>query len=99
MYTEYGRSISQNDVKSSMNEGQGFGWRWTNDFILTFDKKFSDFSVRAIAGATTRQSYSRSSSLSAAALEINDFFNVKNRVGELGGSESWSRTEADGCIW
>ncbi len=98
MYEEYGRSISQNDVKSNMSEGQSFGWRWTNDFILTFDKKFSDFSVRAIAGFTTRQSYSRSSALSAGSLEINDFFNVKNRIGELGGSESWGEQRQMGLF-
>ncbi|MBN2633174.1 MAG: SusC/RagA family TonB-linked outer membrane protein [Bacteroidales bacterium] len=90
MYELYGRSISRADVPSNMNTGMGFGWRWTNDFIATISHKFSDFSVRAVAGMTTRSSYSRSASLTASSLEIADFFNVKNRVGELGGSESWS---------
>jgi outer membrane receptor protein involved in Fe transport len=90
MATLYGRSISNSDVLSSMDAGQGFGWRWTNDFLLTFDKKFGDVSVRAIAGATMRESYSRSTAVSAASLSIPDFFNVKNRSGELGGSASWS---------
>ena len=90
MYTEYGRAISRANIPSSYTTGQGFGWRWTNDAILTFDKKFSDISVRAIAGATTRQGYSKSTEVVASSLEINDFFNVKNRVGELGGSSSWS---------
>jgi TonB-linked SusC/RagA family outer membrane protein len=98
MYTLYGRAISRADVNSSMNTGMGFGWRWTNDFIATFDHKFSDFSVRAIAGATTRQSYSRSTALSASALEIPNFFNVKNRIGELGGSESWSQQRQMGVF-
>jgi TonB-linked SusC/RagA family outer membrane protein len=98
MYTEYGRSISQNDINASMSEGQGFGWRWTNDFILSFDKKFSDISVKAIAGATTRQSYSRSTDVSAASLQIKDFFNLKNRVGEPGASESWGEQRQMGVF-
>ena len=105
MYTEYGRSISKTNIPSAMGVsgtnngiGQGFGWRWTNDFILTFDHKFSDISVRAIAGATTRDSYSKSSYLSAFSLEINDFFNVKNRVGELNGSSSWSEQRQMGVF-
>jgi TonB-linked SusC/RagA family outer membrane protein len=91
MYTLNGRSVSKANIPSSMGVSQGFGWRFTNNFLLTFDKKFNDISVRAIAGSETRDSYSRSTANNAASLEINDFFNVKNRVGELGGSESWSR--------
>ena len=83
MYTENGRSISKANIPSSMATGQAFGWRFTNDFLLTFDKKFNDISVRAIAGAETRDSYSRGTRVGASALEINDFFNVKNRVGQL----------------
>jgi TonB-linked SusC/RagA family outer membrane protein len=98
MYSLYGRSISRADVNSSMNTGLGFGWRWTNDFIATLNHKFSDFSVRAVAGVTTRNSYSRSASLTASALEIADFFNVKNRIGELGGSESWSQSRQMGVF-
>jgi TonB-linked SusC/RagA family outer membrane protein len=90
MYTENGRAISKANFVSTMGTGQGFGWRFTNNFLLTFDKKFNDISVRAIAGAETRDSYSRSTNVSAAALEINDFFNVKNRIGNMGGDESWS---------
>lgn len=81
-----------------MSTGYTFNWRWTNDAILTFEEKFSDFSVRAIAGATNRETYYRTAALSASSLEINDFFNVKNRVGELGGSESWSEQRQMGVF-
>lgn len=91
MYTLYGRSVSRTKNLSSMGTNQGFGWRWTNNALLSFDKKFDDITIRAIVGGETRDSYSRSSNLNAASLEIDDFFNVKNRVGELGGSESWSQ--------
>ena len=56
MYTENGRSVSKANIPSNMATGQAFGWRFTNDFLLTFDKKFNDISVRAIAGAETRNS-------------------------------------------
>ena len=98
MYTLYGRSVSRANILSSYTTGEGFGWRWTNDFILTFDNKFNDISVRAIAGATTRNSYSKSAEVVASSLEINDFFNVKNRIGELGGSSSWSNSRSMGVF-
>lgn len=90
MATLNGRAISNSDVLSSMSEGQGFGWRWTNDAVLTIDKKFNDITVRAIAGGTNRMSYSRSTDVSVGGFAIPDFFNVKNRSGELAGSASWS---------
>jgi TonB-linked SusC/RagA family outer membrane protein len=102
MYTLHGRSVSRANLLSSMGTGQGFGWRWTNDALLSFDKKFNDITVRAIAGVTTRDSYSRSTEVSAASLEIPNFFNVKNRVGELGGGpngvESWSEQRSMGVF-
>jgi TonB-linked SusC/RagA family outer membrane protein len=100
MYTLNGRSVSKANINSSMGTGQGFGWRFTNNFLLTLDKKFNDISVRAIAGSETRNSYSRGTQVAAAALEINNFFNVKNRIGELsipsGYSyfESWSNSKS-----
>jgi len=98
MYTDFGRSMSQSDRLSSMGTGQGFGWRWTNDLLLSTDNKFNDISLKTVFGATTRTSYSRGTDVSAASLEIRDFFNVKNRVGELGGSESWGEQRQMGVF-
>lgn len=86
-----GRSISNADILSTMSTGEGFGFRFTNDILLTFNKKFSDFTTTFIVGGTTREGYSKSVDVSVTSLEIPDFFNVKNKVGELGGSSSWSR--------
>ncbi len=102
-YVNSGRSVSRANLPSSMGTGQGMGWRWTNDALLTFDNKFNDISVRAIAGATMRDSYSRSTGMNAASLQINDFFNVRNRVGELtvpssGVFESWSDNRSVGVF-
>ncbi|MFN8239239.1 MAG: SusC/RagA family TonB-linked outer membrane protein [Bacteroidales bacterium] len=98
MYSEHGRSVSKANILSSMGTGEGFGWRWTNDFLLNIDHKFNDVSVKAIGGLTTRSSYSRSLSMSASSLEINDFFNLKNRIGEPGVSESWSEQRQMGVF-
>lgn len=98
MYTEHGRSISKADVPSAMSQSMGLGWRWTNDFIASTSNKFGDFSLRSVLGMTTRTSYSSSISVSAGTLEIADFFNVKNRVGELSGSQSWSRQRQMGVF-
>lgn len=97
MYSDFGRSVSKANIPSSMALGQSYAMRFTNDFLLTFDQKFHDFSVRAIGGAETRSSLSNGSRMAAAALQINDFFNVKNRVGELSipsgydNFEDWSK--------
>jgi TonB-linked SusC/RagA family outer membrane protein len=105
MYTDYGRAISKANTLSALGVsgsyngvGQGFGWRWTNDFLINIEKKISDISIKGLIGATNRTSYSSSTALSAFSLQINDFFNVKNRVGELSGSESWSRQRSVGLF-
>lgn len=105
MYTEHGRSISRAHFPSAMGVsggvngiGQGFGWRFTNDIVVTADNKFNDISVRTVVGATTRDSYSKSTAVSAFVLEIPDFFNVKNRVGELNGNSSWSQQRSMGVF-
>jgi hypothetical protein len=98
MYTLYGRSVSKANIPSSMGTGQGFGWRWTNDFLLSFDNKFNDITLKTVIGATTRDSYSKSTAVSASSLEIPDFFNVKNRVGNPGASSSWSNQRSMGVF-
>jgi len=98
MYTQYGRSVSRTKNLSAYTVGENMGFRFTTDAILTFDHKFNDISVRAIAGGTTRDSFSKKGEHVAATLEIDDFFNIKNRVGELGGSASWNQNRSMGLF-
>lgn len=98
MYKEHGRSISRTKRLSAYTVGENMGFRFTTDAVLTFDHKFNDISVRAIAGATSRDSFGKSGEHVASTLEIDDFFNIKNRVGELGGSASWNRSRSIGLF-
>jgi TonB-linked SusC/RagA family outer membrane protein len=87
-----GRSVSKANLLSSLPyTGQAMGWRWTNDLLLSSDNKFGDISMKIIAGATMRDSYSKTTYETASGLAIPDLFNTNNRTGELGGESYWSQ--------
>ncbi len=71
------------DKPGTVADGSAVGQRWSNDAILTAEKKFGDFNLRLIAGATSRETFSKNIDISAGALQIDDFYNIKNRIGEL----------------
>ncbi len=98
MYTLNGRSVSRTKNLSAYTVGENMGFRFTTDALMTVEHKFNDISVRAIAGVTTRDSFGKSGEHVAATLEIDDFFNIKNRVGELGGSASWNQSRNIGLF-
>lgn len=63
-----------------------------SDFILTFKKKISeDFSTTLLLLNNIRQDDVRNLTASASALSTPGFFNLSNRVGELGGGEFYSK--------
>lgn len=94
---ESGRAVSA-DVPSDVADGMSMGFRWTNDLILKADKTFGDISVTAIAGATTRSTFSNSISVGVTALEVPGLYNIKNRKGELSGSQGYSETRKVGVF-
>jgi TonB-linked SusC/RagA family outer membrane protein len=92
-----GRSIA-GDIKADVADGQSYSWRWTNDFLLTGDKAFGDFNVNVIAGATTRSTYYNTLSVGVSALEVPGVYNIKNRLGELSGSQRYEETRRIGAF-
>jgi TonB-linked SusC/RagA family outer membrane protein len=88
---ESGRAVTA-DVKADVADGMSMGYRWTNDFLLQANKSFGDFSVNGLIGATTRSTYSNSLSVGVSSLEVPGLYNIKNRQGELSGSQSYAET-------
>ena len=92
-YSEYalhnGRSISASgNQRASVSDGTGFGTRVNNEFIAVGDKDFGNFNVKVLAGNLVRQTYSKNTGVSGSNLVIPTLFNVSNRTGEPGVSES-----------
>jgi TonB-linked SusC/RagA family outer membrane protein len=88
---ESGRAITA-DVPADVADGMNMGYRWTNDLLFKADKTFGDISLTAIAGATTRSTFSNSISVGVSSLQVPGLYNISNRVGELSGSQSYAET-------
>lgn len=80
------------NVKAGVSDGMGLGNRVQNELVMSADKDFGDFNVKALAGNLVRQTYSKSVSVSGSNLVIPTLFNVGNRTGEPGAGESNVRT-------
>jgi hypothetical protein len=76
------KSIASSDLTGSVSDGSNFNQKWVNDFILSASKDFGDYSVKLIAGATTKESFQKTVDVAANALEIDNYYNIKNRVGD-----------------
>jgi TonB-linked SusC/RagA family outer membrane protein len=94
---ESGRSIS-GDIKADVQDGSTLSWRWTNDFLLTVDHSFGDFSINAIAGASTRSTYYNYLRTDVAELEVPGVYNFRNRLGELTGEQYYTETRRSGVF-
>jgi TonB-linked SusC/RagA family outer membrane protein len=80
------------NVRASVGDGMGLGNRVQNELIASADKDFGDFNVKALAGNLVRQTFSKSIGVSGSNLVIPTLYNVSNRTGEPGASESNFRT-------
>jgi len=88
---ESGRAITA-DVPADVRDYMGMGYRWTNDLLLKADKNFGDISLTAIAGATTRSTFSNSIRVDVSSLEVPGLYNIDNRQGELDGIQNYYET-------
>lgn len=97
MYSEYakhnGRSISATgDVKAGVGDGQSNSSRFNNELIVTAEKEYGDFNVKALVGNLVRQTNGKSINISGSNLVIPTLFNVGNRTGEPGAGEGDSKS-------
>ncbi len=89
---------SGGDVKADVRDRSDNSFRWTNDFILTANNQFGDFTLTSILGATTRSTYSHYIQVDVSALEVPGLYNISNRLGELGGSQAYYETRRMGVF-
>ena len=90
--TKVGRSFGRNKRYSNMELDSRYGQQVSFDFMAQTEHKLTnDLNLKGLAGWSMRDNYNSSNRLTAANLDIDDFFNVKNKSGELTGTNSWSR--------
>jgi TonB-linked SusC/RagA family outer membrane protein len=92
-----GRSISSSDFNGQDFEGSNVIRRWTNDFIMTYKKKFGTVDVTAIGGFTNRESYQKLMDIGSNSLKIDGYYNINNRVGDASKlTSSWNKYRSVG---
>ena len=72
----YPISQARNDKLAAVSDYDSTSSRINNDFIISADKTFNNFSVKAIAGTTFRQNYLKSARVAGINLAIPTLYNV-----------------------
>ncbi len=82
---------------SSFSTNSGMWSRLNLDFMALAEHKFNDdFAIKGMIGYSIQDNYYEYKNVSASSLSLDDFFNVDNKVGELGGSNTWNRSRKIG---
>lgn len=95
-YTEGAREhryyARSSDLFSALSTSSNYNNRVNLEAMAFAEHDFNkDFGIKAMLGWSMQDNYRENKTVSAATLDIDDFFNVKNKIGELGGSNSWSQ--------
>lgn len=90
--TQYGLDRGFASVPGAAFERSNRSSRLTSEVFGNFKKELGDFRLNVIAGQYFRQTDARDNRVSASNLVVPELFNVGNRTGELGGSNSVSRS-------
>ncbi len=102
-FSNYAKNVTQkynasNDIFAGVSDGTSRGNRFTSDLYLNFDKEYGDFGINALLGQSYRETYSKSVGVSGSNLIVPTTFNVSNRTGEPGASESNVKTRLMGVF-
>ena len=102
-FSNYAHNVSHktnaaNDIKAGVSDGEFRSSRLTSDLFITAQKDFGDFSVDALVGHSYRQDKAKSIDINGNNLIIPGLYNVSNRTGEAGVSESNSKTRLIGAF-
>lgn len=90
-FTDYTKSISaaKTDYAGGVSDGASFNNQINSDLLVTFKKAVGDdLFLSMLVGNALRQNRSKSVGVSANGIVIPGLYNVSNRVGEAGASES-----------
>jgi TonB-linked SusC/RagA family outer membrane protein len=101
-YSPYARTSGKynttNDIFASVSDGQSASSRITSEAFLTGQKDFGKFNVDGLVGQSYRETFSKSMGVSGSNLIIPTLYNLSNRTGEPGASESFSETKLMGVF-
>lgn len=87
----------KNDQYSSFTTASRLDQKFNMDFMAFFQHKLgADFELKAMLGYSLQDNYREYKSAGAATLALDDLFNLSNKVGELNGSNRWTRTRKTG---
>ena len=88
----FGRTRGANLIPGTVSEGSSRSSRLTSEVFASIKKDLSkDFKFNALLGSYLRQSDARSTSVGAT-LVVPELFNISNRVGQLTGGSSESKS-------
>jgi TonB-linked SusC/RagA family outer membrane protein len=94
----YGSGRSATDFPAAELDAFAYDQQLTGNFFAYFDRRFKDFSAKAVLGATTFEETGRYINTSAAQLVIPDFYNISNRVGAPSVYEAFSQGRKTGAF-
>jgi TonB-linked SusC/RagA family outer membrane protein len=82
---------ARNDKLAAVSDANSWSSRVMNEFLVSADKSFGDFDVKALGGTSIRQDVSKTTSTSGSNLAIPTLQNVMAYTGLAGAAESNSR--------
>lgn len=98
-YSDYSRNqIGRTNLAGGVSDQEFNNSRVNHEFQVGLRKEIEDFKFNLTLSATSITKRSKSVSVSATGLEIPGLYNVSNRIGEAGASESNSLSRTYG-IW
>ena len=102
-FSDYAKNVTQkynasNNFFAGVSDGSSRGSRVTSDLFLNANKTYKDFNFDLMLGHSYRQTTSKSVAVSGSNLIIPTLYNVANRTGEPGASESNSKTRLMGIF-
>ena len=87
-----GRSFGRNKRYSSYEIQGSYNQQVTFDAMAMAERKINkDFNLNGMVGWSLKDNYSSRNMTRAGSLAIDDFFNLKNKTGELTGTNSWNQ--------
>jgi TonB-linked SusC/RagA family outer membrane protein len=76
------------DLQGSVSDNSGTENLINNEFQLLINKNFEDFNLKGIVGINGYNRKTKGVNVNSSSIVVPDIYNVSNRRGELGGSES-----------
>ena len=87
------------DLLSKLYTDSSISSKFNLDFMAFAEHKFNDdFAIKGMIGYSLQDNYYEYKEVGAESLALDDFFNVRNKMGELGGSNEWERSRKLGLF-